>query len=328
MEIDMSQSISRGPCRLPPGSDLVTDADEEVFLLYTSLAAKNTQSTGDGFRGLGYLDNHKDVLTLEFTVPLPQKKSEARNTSRKRKAYKSRGDVENLQKTLEVQLAQDKTALRSRKGDTGSVLWRASAEFAQFALKESVSTSPTALLDQERLAEAHVLELGYLRAGTALLAIVLSSLVRQYTVTDIEDLIPLITKNLSLNNLPLSSSAPQASSHKVTAEALDWVLLKNSPPSVRQTAFSYPQIDLLLVVDCIYHPSLLRPLVETINYLATPERTAVLVLVELRQEDVVREFLELWLLAGEGAWEIWHVESGMEGPYAMWIGWKKAIKSP
>lgn len=91
--------------------------------------------------------------------------------------HKGHNEIE--EKTLEIQLAQDKTALRSRKGDTGSVLWRArygiiscdpstllilyqlfcSAEFAQHVLRET-ATSPTALLDHDRLAEAHVLELG------------------------------------------------------------------------------------------------------------------------------------------------------------------------
>ena len=95
----------------------------QVFLLYTSLASKSTQNAGDNFRGLGYLDNHKDVLTLEFTVPAPRKKSEANVSSRKRKTRTGRSDEGG--KTMDVQLAQDKTALRSRKGDTGSVLWRA-----------------------------------------------------------------------------------------------------------------------------------------------------------------------------------------------------------
>lgn len=168
----------------------------------------------------------------------------------------------------------------------------------------------------------------YSSAGTGLLAIVLSSLVNRYTATDIEELVPLIVKNLALNGITLSSTTtPQTTSHSVTAEALDWVVLKDSSPAVRRTAFSYPPIDLLLIVDCIYHPSLLPALVETIDHLATPEFTAVLVVVELRQEDVLREFLELWLAAGNGAWELWHVESGMEGPYAVWVGWKKAIHS-
>lgn len=79
----------------------------------------------------------------------------------------------------------------------------------------------------------------------------------------------------------------------------------------------------MLIVDCIYHPSLLPALVVTIDHLATSEKTAVLVVVELRAEDVVREFLDLWLAAGEGAWEIWHAHEVMEGPYAVWVGWKK-----
>ena len=122
-----------------------------------------------------------------------------------------------------------------------------------------------------------------------------------------------------------ATSSPKGEHTKATvsAEALDWIVLRNSSPAARCTAFSYPPIDLLLVVDCIYHPSLLPALVDTIDHLTTPERTAVLVIVELRAEDVVREFLELWLAAGGNVWEIWHVEGFMDGPYAVWVGWKK-----
>ena len=80
---------------------------------------------------------------------------------------------------------------------------------------------------------------------------------------------------------------------------------------------AYPPIDLLLVVDYIYHPSLLPALVSTIDRLAAPGRTTVLVVVELRAEDVVRQFLELWVAADEGRWEIWHANDVMEGPYAV-----------
>ena len=167
----------------------------------------------------------------------------------------------------------------------------------------------------------------FLRAGTGLLGVVFASLVRQYTATDIAELVPLIKKNLALNNVPdYSPSSPSKSAPpraNVSAEALDWVALRNCSPSKRQSIYLYPPIDLLLVVDCIYHPSLLPALVDTIDHLATPERTAVLVIVELRAEDVVREFLELWLAAGQSSWEIWHAEGIMEGPYAVWVGWKK-----
>ncbi len=92
-----------------------------MFLLYTSLAAKNVQDSSHAFRGLGYLDSHRDILTLEFTVQIPGSRPDAGQSRTRRKAIKKKIE----EKTIEVQLAQDKTALHSRKGDTGSVLWRA-----------------------------------------------------------------------------------------------------------------------------------------------------------------------------------------------------------
>jgi hypothetical protein len=80
-------------------------------------------------------------------------------------------------------------------------------------------------------------------------------------------------------------------------------------------------LDLILVVDCVYNSSLLPALVETIDFLATPNQTAVLVVVELRQEDVIREFLEMWI--ARDAWQIWRVGFGFLGSrYAVWAGWK------
>lgn len=87
----------------------------------------------------------------------------------------------------------------------------------------------------------------------------------------------------------------------------------------------------------------------TIDFLAVPGRTVIVVMVELRAEDVIREFLELWLRAGvgntvdeenqglvqngggsrdiegNGKWEIWHANTDelLDGPYAVWVGWKK-----
>jgi protein N-lysine methyltransferase METTL21D len=84
------------------------------------LAGKRSHESTDNtsFRGLGYLDNHKDILTLEFTYPrVVREAGKTKTKASKRKEAET--------ETLEVQLAQDKTALRSRKGDTGSVLWRA-----------------------------------------------------------------------------------------------------------------------------------------------------------------------------------------------------------
>lgn len=79
------------------------------------------QDNGDSFRGLGFLDSRQDKITLEFIVPAVKKNDNDTNMKKKRGSKQAKDVAE----TLEVLIAQDKTALRSRKGDTGSVLWRA-----------------------------------------------------------------------------------------------------------------------------------------------------------------------------------------------------------
>lgn len=113
------------PVRFSERFTAVTDADEEVgslhscfgylshikiFILYTE-----KQLVSSDLRGLGYVDSHNDVLEIKFDVPL---KSSPHDPQPKRK-------VKPVEKTIEIELRQDKTALRSRKGDTGSVVWRA-----------------------------------------------------------------------------------------------------------------------------------------------------------------------------------------------------------
>lgn len=175
-------------------------------------------------------------------------------------------------------------------------------------------------------------------AGTGLLGIALSPIVARYTLTDVEALVPLIQKNVAHNrnlpSLPRSSVAGRRSTHgtgasaskeqdtNIVIEALDWEVLCGASPSLRRASFQYPPIDLLLVVDCIYHPSLLPALLATIDHLATPGVTAALVVVELRAEDVVREFLAGWLSLSNGAWQLWSIPNLLDGPYAVWVGWK------
>ncbi|GBE81541.1 hypothetical protein BKA93DRAFT_726555 [Sparassis latifolia] len=323
--------IFRGPVQLPPGSTLVSDADEEVFLQYTNLATHGPLDITDGFRGLGHVDSCKDVLTITFKVDISKEGDANATIGRRSKRRSHRSGTEVIEKVFEVELAQDKTAFRTRKGDTGSVVWRASVDFAQLILRQYHTRDPQALLNPAFVSETHILELG---AGTGLLGIVFSSLVARYTVTDIEALVPLMQKNLE-NNLPNFSPPPAkhpSQSRKqipyrpgaiVTAEALDWQTLLTASPYLRHFICPFAPVDLLLVVDCIYHPSLLPALLATIDYLTIPSKTAVLVVIELRAEDVVREFLEGWLnLSPNGLWEIWSVPDVMEGPYAVWIGWK------
>ncbi|KAJ6493572.1 putative methyltransferase-domain-containing protein [Mycena vitilis] len=317
-----SPGLRRGLVRLPLGSERVLDADEEVFILYS----RSTSATPNE-RGLGFLDSHSDVLTLNFelkspsTHELPKRKSTRKSTSRPVR-----------DKTIEIQLAQDKTALRSRAGDTGSVVWRASIDFAQLILQQQHAKSPVSIFD-ESLRDARVLELG---SGTGLLSIALSPLVSHYTATDIQPLLPLIRKNLALN-FSGWSDAPStldisAAGQKVSVDELDWQSLHSTPPARRTRLFPLPStpFDLVLVVDCIYHPALLPSLLTTLDYVTSPGSTTVVVIMELRAEDVTRQFLEGWLSLGE--WEVWRIGSdefteGMLAPdtaYVTWVGWKDA----
>ncbi|KAJ7765386.1 putative methyltransferase-domain-containing protein [Mycena maculata] len=312
--------IQRGLVRLPLGSERVVDADEEVFILYS----KSTSASKH--RGLGYLDNHSDTLTINFDLQVPPRPTSSVIKS-KRKLARPLQD-----KTVEIQLVQDKTALRTRSGDTGSVVWKASIDFAQLILQQQHAKSPGAILDPEKLGTARILELG---SGTGLLSIALSPLVSHYTATDIEDLLPLVRKNLTLNftGWPHKQGV-SAPGHNVFVEELNWQTLHSTPQTRRTQIFPPPSppIDLVLIVDCIYHPSLLAPLLAAMDHVSIPNLTAVVVVMELRAEDVTREFLEGWLSLGNGDWEIWRIadEETAEGtgilekesPYVIWVGWK------
>lgn len=147
-----------GPVRLPATATRVVDADEEVFLLYTSLAARGPCNGLTGFRGLGHIDSHHDTLTIEFTLDEPHD-STAQGPTQSSTRQKSK-KLARQEQTLTVELFQDKTALRSRKGDTGSVLWHASVDFARTVLRQHHARAADALLDPDLLKHAHVLELG------------------------------------------------------------------------------------------------------------------------------------------------------------------------
>ena len=157
-----------------------------------------------------------------------------------------------------------------------------------------------------------------LSAGTGLLAVALSPLVRRYTATDIADILPLLHKNMALNFGGWPNCLPSTTGSNVFVDELDWIHLHSTSHTRRSLVFESEAIDVLLIVDCIYHPSLLPALIDTIHYLATPDQTIVLVVVELRADDVVREFLQLWL--EKPGWEIWRVGELLSKPYVMWLG--------
>jgi predicted nicotinamide N-methyase len=327
--------MSSNLLKLLGDTEPVTNADEEIFLIYTALNQKPLDLTGpDGFRGLGHVDSRKDTLSIRFELAAPSKPTsssgapESKLPSRSRKGKSLRkARAEESPHVIEIELAQDKTALRSRKGDTGSVLWRASIAFAQVILQQHHFPPSNPLVDKDMLRESHILELG---AGTGLLSIALSACAKSYTATDIAPLLPLIRKNVALNfsGWTQNTKPPEGlPGSNVFVEELDWETLLSLPPTGRSRYYPKPpelnaKWDLVLIVDCIYHPSLLPALVETIETVSTAGKTWSLVVVELRQEDVVREFLEIWM--NKGTWRLFRVDGLLDLPYVVWACQKYA----
>ncbi|KAG7444431.1 uncharacterized protein BT62DRAFT_899902 [Guyanagaster necrorhizus] len=305
-----------GVVRLSEDSQEVVDADEEVFLIYSDLQS-GISPNSNGFRGLGQQDSHHDVLTVQLDLcpptgapPVSSSRARSSRHSSKRGTKVSRP----VGKTIEISIAQDTTALRSRRGDTGSVVWKASIDFARLVLEQLHFVAPTAsLFDKNYLGDTAVLELG---AGTGLLSVALCSWVKSYTVTDTSEMLPLLEKNILLN----CSGSPGTTN--ISIAELDWLSLHATPSKRRSRVFDFPAFDLVLVVDCVYHPSLVPALVDTIDCVSTPGRTTVTVVVELRDEDAVRLLLQLWL--GTPGWEIRRIgrSIGLPRPYVIWVGRK------
>ncbi|KAL1733294.1 putative methyltransferase-domain-containing protein [Schizophyllum commune] len=314
--------ISIGPVQLTDDSERITDADEEIFLLYTSLQAHPIPE--EAHRGLGFLDSHHDTieLVIELDDDPPRTSSSAAPSPSSSGPSTPATEVPPVKpadpQSVQVELYQDKTRLHTTKGDTGSVLWRASIDFARMVLRQYHHRSPDSFLERDSLLNLRVLELG---AGTGLLPVLLSPLVKHYTATDIAGLTHLISKNVHLN-------AADHDLRNVVVETLDWEQLRSTSVSRRRKAFPDDAPDLILAVDCIYHPSLVGPLVSTINHFARPDKTTVVVVSELRAEDVLRGFLEAWLGSNGARWEIWHAGDGTDGPgllgvpYVTWVGRK------
>ncbi|KAJ3502835.1 hypothetical protein NLJ89_g8708 [Agrocybe chaxingu] len=309
--MESQEPTFKGPIRLSPECEFITDADEEIFILYSEKQIIRAPEVADNFRGLGYLDSHKDVLDLKFELTNIDDLHDHHDDMKRKRRPKASRDTKGADKSIEIQLHQDKTALRSRKGDTGSVLWRARCftlpseslqAYSEKAFQHRLCTDDTTGLLFTLRTQSPKKRYPSIpaRPGTWVCRLVSYILqiyyLTRYTATDIGALIPLIQKNIALNSPFLKSPT------NISAQELDWLTLTSTSHALRHKIYDTQAnpVDLLLAVDC---------------------RTAVLVMSELRAEDVMREFLEAWL--GLEGWEVWRIPNDNIGKcYVIWVGWK------
>ncbi|WVN88817.1 uncharacterized protein L203_104031 [Cryptococcus depauperatus CBS 7841] len=328
----------------PPDSVVVEDADEEIMELYMNLASiSEGEGVGQSLIGLGFLDSTQSVLKLSLELAPPLDVI-TRNASQNQ-VVKSKGRKQRVKKLqdesrvlgIDVQIHQDLTALKGRKGETGSVLWRSSLHLARDILLQNYYPSTKPLLQFPLLKDAHVLELG---SGTGLLAVLLSRLCGSYTASDKYDNLRLVQRNLELNGVnnrirgsPLTqkndrdSKRPEDVHTEVILEEIDWVDISKNKTRYQSESPNTKKIhyDVVLAVDCIYNEHLVQPFIDTLTtYCPVGGRTVVWVVVELRSAEVLTTFLKSWLDDSNGRWTVVRLGDDAMGDWMgrrpRWVG--------
>lgn len=340
---------------LPEASRSVTDADEEIFLLYT-LSAPPVDRLG-----LGQIDGRHDKLAITINLkdvhsaPLvascddemiqktPSKRAKKGNTLKNAQAFSN--------DTITVVVRQDSTSLRSTNGDTGSVVWRSSVYFAAKVLcdltksqqqisKPIDSTADPFLLSPSHLQQARILELG---AGTGILpAMILSHNILSdnlgsslhWIASDQDQIVPLLRKNvegLSKGNMVASASgidwleASQIYRKGFSSSMQSY--LKDVLHTWSTDEQSIERPDIIFATDCIFNPHLFDAFLDTLSLFTQPDKTLVFVVCELRQADMMQDFLQAWL-DHPGSWSIHTIESSdVLGPHlskgsVVWVAWR------
>ncbi|KAH9819567.1 hypothetical protein DFH28DRAFT_1052852 [Melampsora americana] len=227
----------------------VKDSDEEIFDIYSRLAgstepfprepiASDGQKSGNG---LGFLDSSSPILEIELELNEPkgvnsqsgtQVTLESFSSKKRGRSYKPK-PKQRVPETriITARLHQDIYAINHRKGDTGSVVWRASVDFAEvlwydllYPLNRGMDEVCGSLLDMTLLvSSSRILELG---SGTGALAVLCNKMFpsdsnSSWTVSDQSSLLSIISRNLTLNDLKHINEYQHPSRYQV--EELDWL---------------------------------------------------------------------------------------------------------
>ena len=215
--------------------------------------------------------------------------------------------------------------------------------YAPKPLRDAHGEIVPSLLDLEQ--KIRVLELG---AGTGILPCTtghaLTNLDTTWQATDQGDLLTLLQKNVR-----------QLASDRVVATEIDWLTVSRALRQAYRHPTPYASLlrnirseqsgnagesdvpyDLIIAVDCIFNPSLFTPFLDSLWACCTVSHTIAFVLVELREQEMMREFMQTWLehtaslqgTASGSVWQIWSIESsalgldGLQRGYACFVAFK------
>ncbi|XP_028994343.1 protein-lysine methyltransferase METTL21D [Betta splendens] len=159
-------------------------------------------------------------------------------------------------------------------GDVGCVVWDAAIVLAKYLETKQFHDPPSGV---NTWADRRVVELG---AGTGVVGLMAATLGAQVTVTDLEDLQPLLRVNIQENQALISSGS-------IAAKVLKWG---------EDVSEFLPPPHFVLMADCIYYEQSIVPLVESLKLLSGPE-TCIICCYEQRTEGinpkVEKRFFEL-----------------------------------
>lgn len=162
------------------------------------------------------------------------------------------------------------------KGDVGCVVWDAAIVLSKYLETRQFYNVES---DASTWSGKNIIELG---AGTGVVGLVAASLGANVTVTDLEDLQPLLQLNIRKNQELIRTSS-------ITAKVLKWG---------ENVEDFLPHPHYILMADCIYYEQSVEPLVETLKLLAGPE-TCIICCYEQRtvgvNPEIEKRFFELLL---------------------------------
>ncbi|XGW31171.1 hypothetical protein V3C99_009826 [Haemonchus contortus] len=141
-------------------------------------------------------------------------------------------DLNTFIRTVEIDDNRTLSIFQEVEADVGGVVWDSALVAAYYFIKNS-----------EKYRNKKVLELG---AGTGICGLVLAALGADVILTDLPSRVALLQKNYEINKSACCGS--------VTIQPLDWTC----PGHV-------PDVDVLILIDCIYYLDSVDHLINTLN---------------------------------------------------------------